>query len=347
MIWINGTKIGKGFKPYVIAELSANHGGSILRAKSSIAAAKRAGADAVKMQTYTPDTMTIDCNLPDFQITEGLWQGHNLYQLYRTAFTPYEWHQELFSYAKSIDITIFSTPFDESAVDLLENLKSPAYKIASFELTDISLIEYAAKRKKPMLMSTGMADLREIGDALEACKLQDNHEILLFHCISNYPTKLEEANLNRINLLAREFNVEVGLSDHSLTSTAATAAIALGASAIEKHFKVDNEECGPDSSFSILPTELKELVTTCNGVWQALEDRDSLGQDSQKSSRGFRRSLYFVKDLEPGDTISADNTRRIRPGYGLAPKHYADVLGKEVARHVKRGEPVTWESLQG
>lgn len=345
MFEINGTAIGDGNKPYVIAELSANHGGSLQRAKASILAAKRCGANAVKIQTYSPDTMTIDTDKSDFIIKAGLWKGYNLYQLYKEAHTPYEWHASLFEYAKKIGITIFSTPFDETAVDLLEKLKSPAYKIASFEITDIPLIKYVAKKKKPIFISTGMASIEEIGEALNACNDEDNKDILLFHCISNYPAELSDSKLGDIRYLSKFFRVKVGLSDHTISNTASVLAIALGAQAIEKHFKLDNNDCGPDSSFSILPQQLKSLCQECNIAYQAVLSNKLERPSSEKENKKFRRSIYFVNNLKSGELITEKDVKRIRPGNGLDPKYFNDIIGKRVLHDVYRADPVSWSVL--
>ena len=339
---IDGRKIGKGYPPYIVAELSANHGGKIDVAKRSIKKAKQAGASAVKIQTYTPDTMTIKCDLPDFQIESGIWAGKSLYNLYEEAHTPFEWHEELFSFAREIDVTLFSTPFDETAVDLLENLNAPAFKIASFELIDHPLIQRVAKCGKPVLMSTGMASLEEIREAVETVRSVGNNQILLFHCVSSYPTPTKQMNLNNIPILAREFDVEVGLSDHSTNNLAATVSIALGAVAIEKHFKVSDQDHGPDSSFSILPDELADLVAETSEASEAL-GRNSFARASVESENArFRRSIYFVKPLKAGSFVSEIDIRRIRPGFGLAPKYFEEIVGKRLNRDVKAGEPVTW-----
>lgn len=335
-------KIDSSNPPYIIAELSANHGGSIERAKQTILAAKNAGVDAVKIQSYTPDTMTIKSDKPDFQISEGLWKGESLYNLYRQAYTPFEWHKELFDYARNIGVTLFSTPFDETAVDLLEEMNVPAYKIASFELTDIPLIKYVAKKNKPILMSTGLASLEEIEDAVSTVRQHGNSEILLFHCISSYPAPTEESHLSNIRFLAKEFNLNVGLSDHTITNLASTVAIGLGAVAIEKHFKLDEEECGPDSSFSLLPEQLYDLVETCRNTWLSLGPDEFSRSFVERPNIIFRRSLYFVKALEKGDKVTEKDIRRIRPGYGLAPKFYDEVIGKTLSKNVDCGDPVLW-----
>jgi N-acetylneuraminate synthase len=345
MFKINNDGIGEGFKPYMIAELSANHGGSIDRAKKSIKAAKQSGASAVKLQTYTPDTMTLNSQKDDFLVTEGLWKGYNLYNLYEEAYTPYEWHSELFSYAKSIGITIFSTPFDETAVDLLEELNTPAYKIASFEITDLALIEYTAKKQKPMLMSTGMSSIEEISLALECCKQQGNHEILLFDCISCYPADLADSNLGNLKYLKNYFNVEVGLSDHTTSNLASVLAVSLGAKVIEKHFKFDNDDCGPDASFSILPDQLKSLVNECTLASEALDAKEFKRSGSEMANKRFRRSLYFCNDLPKGHIVTANDVRRVRPALGLELKYYDKVIGRRLSHSVELADRVRWDSL--
>jgi len=346
MIKVANRVISRNNRPYIIAELSANHDGSIEIAKKSILAAKNSGANAIKIQTYTPDTMTIDSNLEDFQINDGLWKGSSLYELYSQAYTPYEWHRELFDYASKIDITIFSSPFDETAVDLLESLNAPAYKIASFELIDLPLIKLVARTKKPLLMSTGMASLDEIGEAVETAKSAGNQNILLFHCISSYPAPIEESNLNNILFLKKTFNLEVGLSDHSTSNIASILAISLGASAIEKHFKLDRSINGVDSSFSLNQKQFNSLVKECNVAWSALGKSSFSRANAEKENMKFRRSIYFVKDLKKGDIISVSSIKKIRPGYGLSPKYFDDLLGRKVKHDVKRGEAVTWGKIE-
>jgi pseudaminic acid synthase len=346
MFKINGVKIGKGQRPYIIAELSANHGGSIDRAKDSIKAAKNSGADAVKIQTYTPDTMTLDSDKADFLINDGLWKGYNLYQLYKEAYTPFEWHSELFECARKVGITLFSTPFDETAADLLDKLETPAFKIASFEITDLPLIEYVSSKQKPMLMSTGLADINEIGEAVETCFKTGNREILLFHCISNYPVELTNSRLGDIQYISDHFDVEVGLSDHTTSNIAAMLSVALGATAIEKHFKLDDADCGPDSSFSILPQQLKSLCEGCYAAYKATVSNKLKRSEEETSNKKYRRSLYFVKNLKKGDIVSESDIRRIRPGYGLEPKHHKDVIGRQMVFDVSRADPVTWDALK-
>jgi N-acetylneuraminate synthase len=346
MIVISGREISENHKPYVIAEISANHNGSIQRAKQSIEMAANAGADAIKIQTYNADTMTIDCDSDDFIVKGGIWNGYKLYDLYNEAQTPYDWHKELFEFARKLKVTLFSSPFDETAVDLLESLKAPAYKIASFELTDLPLISYVAKLKKPMLMSTGMANKDEISEALECARTSGCNSILLFHCISSYPAPIEQANLRSIQKLKREFGVTVGLSDHTIGNIAATTAVALGASAIEKHFTISRIDKGPDSEFSIEPDELKNLIKDVNDAWLSLGKDGLIRPKSEDNNRVFRRSLYFVNDLKSGSVIKPDDVRRIRPGFGIAPKFFNDVIGKVTVRDIKRGQPVTWNMIK-
>tara|TARA_A100001035_G_C27769048_1_gene495284 strand:+ start:1029 stop:2069 length:1041 start_codon:yes stop_codon:yes gene_type:complete len=345
MFEINGRIISPENPPYIIAELSANHNGSLIKAKESILKAKECGASAIKIQTYTADSMTINCDLEDFKIKGGLWDGYNLYELYKEASTPYEWHNELFTFANENDITLFSTPFDENAVDFLNDLGTPAFKIASFELLDLPLIKYAASKGKPLLLSTGMGSLDEITDAVNAAYEGGCDQILLFHCISSYPTPTQESNIRMISFLKDKFGVEVGLSDHTLNNTAAMASLTLGASAFEKHFTLSRLEKGPDSQFSIEPNELKELVKSANECWQGLSRLSFSRSKLEQNSLIFRRSLYFVKDLSEGQTITKDHIRKIRPGFGLSPKFYDKFIGKKVSRVVKRGERVNWEVI--
>lgn len=344
-ISINGRKISNEFPPYIIAEISANHNGSIETALQIIKSAKEAGVDAVKIQTYTPDTMTIDSNKDDFLIKGGLWKNRNLYQLYSEACTPFEWHQELFTYADAIGVTLFSSPFDESAVDLLESLGAPAYKVASFEMVDHPLIEYIASTGKPILMSTGMANIDEIYEAIEAAKSGGCKELALFHCISGYPTPLKESKLSAIQLLKKEFNLEIGFSDHTLGTTASIVATSLGASMIEKHFIISREMGGVDSTFSLNEEEMKELVHSTRDAFDAICDSKTLRSEIELENKIFRRSLYFISDLKEGEIIQDKHIRRIRPGYGLPPKFYKSVLGKKVNHNVERGDPVTEKSV--
>ena len=345
MFKIGIRNIGKGFKPFIIAEVSANHGGSIRRAKDTLLAAKNSGADAVKIQTYTPDTMTIDSNMADFQITDGMWKGYNLYQLYQEAHTPFEWHKELFEFAKLNNIILFSTPFDETAVDLLDGLNVPAFKIASFEITDLPLINYVASKGKPMFLSTGMSNVNEIGEAVESCYQNGNKDILLFHCISSYPANLSDSRLGDISYIAQHFDIEVGLSDHTTSNLASILAVAKGASAIEKHFKLDDKDCGPDSSFSILPDQLKNLCSECAIVFEAVKSNKLERGPKELTNKKFRRSIYFVNNLKKGQQIGVNDIKRIRPGYGLEPKYFNTVIGKVLNCDVVRGDPVSFDVL--
>ena len=342
---VNGREISCSQPPYIIAELSANHNGSIERAKESIKVAKQCGANAVKIQTYTPDTMTIDCDKDDFLIKGGLWDNYKLYDLYKEAYTPFEWHEELFRWASDIGITLFSTPFDESAVLLLEKCHTPAYKIASFELQDIDLIAYVARRGKPMFMSTGMASYSEIEEAIRATYSNGCESVVLFHCISNYPTPIEDANLNHIKELRDRFGTLVGLSDHSMGNIAAITSIAVGACVIEKHFTLSRKEQGADSEFSMEPSELKDLVESTNQAWLSMGPKKFIRPPAESSSKAFRRSLYFVTDLKKGDFIGEKDIRRIRPGFGISPKYYNEIIGSVLARDVVRGEPVSWSDI--
>lgn len=346
MFTVANKKVGQGHKPFIIAEVSANHGGSIQRAKDTILAAKISGADAVKIQTYTPDTMTLDSNKSDFLINDGLWKGYNLYQLYKEAHTPFQWHKELFEFAKSQDIILFSTPFDETAVDLLSSLDAPAFKIASFEMTDLPLIEYAASKGKPIFISTGMSNADEIGDALECCYKNGNREVLLFHCISNYPADLKTSHIGDMSYIAQHFKVEVGLSDHTTSNLASVIAVANKASAIEKHFKLDEKDCGPDSSFSILPDQLKSLCIDCENAYEAIKSNQLQRENSELTNKRFRRSLYFVNTLKKGSIISKNDIRRVRPGFGLEPKYFDWVVGQKINADVGFGDAVTLDLLK-
>jgi len=343
---IDGRPIGPDHPPYIIAELSANHGGSLQRAFETIDAAQEAGADAIKIQTYTADTMTLDCDLPDFRIDSGPWAGYRLYDLYREAHTPYEWHADLFAHARKRGITIFSTPFDDTAVDLLQSLDAPAYKIASFELTDLPLIERVAEVGRPMIISTGMASLEEIEDAVTAARAHGCCDLILLHCISGYPTPVGEANLRRMTEINRRFEVEIGLSDHTLGTTAAIAAIALGACVIEKHFTLSRADKGPDSAFSLEPSELSELCRASRDAWSALGSGAFERQKVEIGNAVFRRSVYFVNDLPRGAIVTAADIRRIRPGHGLPPKYYQGLVGRRMKHAVRRGTATDWKCFE-
>lgn len=340
-IIIAGRKIGANYPPYIIAEMSANHNGKIERAFETIDMAKAMGADAVKIQSYTADTITIDCDNDDFQITGGIWDGYNLYRLYEWAQTPFEWHKPIFDHARRKGITIFSTPFDESSVDLLEDLNTPAYKIASFEAIDLPLIKYVAQTMKPVIISTGMANFEEISDAVATARDNGCEQLALLHCISSYPAPVEQSNLKTIPDLQKNFDVIAGLSDHSMGTTVSIASVALGASIIEKHVTLSRQDKGPDSEFSLEPTELKRLCEEAKDAWCALGQKSYRLKSAEQGNLKFRRSIYVVKDMTTGDILSEENMRRIRPGYGLAPKLYASLLGKKINQDVKRGTPMT------
>lgn len=343
---IAGRKIGPGHPPYVIAELSGNHNGNINRAFQLIDAAKEAGADAVKLQTYTADTITLDHDGPGFTIKGGLWDGRRLHELYQEAQTPWDWHPALFDHAKNVGIACFSSPFDPTAVDLLQSLDAPAYKIASFELVDTPLIAYAAKTGKPLVISTGMADHDEIEDAVSAARQAGATAIALLHCVSAYPTPAEDANLARIPALSSRFDCPIGLSDHTLGTSVAVAAVALGAAIIEKHLTLARADGGPDSAFSLEPKELKILVEGVRTAYSAVGRADSRRAENEKPNMMFRRSLYAVLDIAAGDRLTNENVRSIRPGFGLAPKHLPKVLGKRALRAIKRGTPLSFDLVE-
>ncbi len=344
-IEINGQLLGDGQPPYIVAEISANHNGSIDRAKRIMLSAKESGADAVKLQTYTADTMTLNSGKDDFLIKGGPWGGKTLYELYKWAETPYEWHKELFEYARSIDLTCFSTPFDETAVDLLESLNTPAYKIASFEMIDLPLVKYVASTKKPMIISTGMASLDEISEVVECVRNAGCQDLILLHCISAYPAPLEQSNLLTVPDLTKRFNVLSGLSDHTLGVSASITSVALGACFIEKHFTLDRNDDGPDSKFSIEPFELSDLCKKSKEAWMSLGSAGYHKKESEIENVAFRRSIYFMKDIKKGMKVDADNIRRIRPGFGLAPKYFDLIIGKVLKHDVQKGDPVSFDDL--
>ena len=340
LIKIGDSCIGEDFYPYIIAEMSANHNGDINDAFKIIDKAKNSGANAIKIQTYKPDTITINCNLDDFQIKDGLWKGKTLFELYEWAHTPWDWHEELFKYAKKREITIFSSPFDKTAVDLLENLNAPAYKIASFEVIDLPLIKYVAATKKPMIISTGMADSYEIEEAINAAYEGGCKELAILHCVSGYPAPASDYNLRTISDMKEKFDVVTGISDHTLDNTTALASISLGASIIEKHFTLDRSRGGPDDSFSLEEKELMALCESSKIAWDSLGKVDYSRKESEKTNLKFRRSLYFIKDLKKGHTISEKDIKSIRPGYGLPPKHFDMVVGKTLLEDVVFGTAV-------
>ena len=333
-ITLSGQRIAVNAPPYVIAEMSANHNGNIETAFRLIEAAKQAGADAVKMQTYRPDTITLNCDSDDFRIQGGLWDGRTLYDLYQEAHTPWEWHAPLFAHARKLGITIFSSPFDNTAVDLLEDLNAPAYKIASFEAIDLPLIKYVASTGKPMIISTGMADAQEIQEAIDTAREGGCEELAVLHCVSGYPAPAADYNLRTIPDMIQRFGLVTGLSDHTLDNTTAITSVAMGASIIEKHFTLDRSGGGPDDSFSVEPAELAALCKDSKTAWQALGNVDYGRKSSELGNVKFRRSLYFVKDMKAGDVITEDSVRSVRPGFGIAPKMLAYILGKYVTRDI-------------
>ncbi len=327
---------------FIIAELSANHNQDINIALKTIKAIKEAGADAAKIQTYTPDTITIDCKNEYFQIKQGtIWDGQNLYELYKKAYTPWEWHEELRDYAESLGLVFFSTPFDFTAADLLEKMNCPIYKIASFEITDIPLIEYTASKGKPMIISTGIAEKSEIFEAVEACRKVGNNDITLLKCTSSYPATIEQANLMTMVDMRQTFGVKVGLSDHTIGFEVSLAAVALGAEVIEKHIIIDKSIGGPDASFSMEPEDFKEMVRLIRNVEKSTGIVSYDLTEKDKKNREFARSLFVVKDIRKGEKLTAENVRSIRPGYGLAPKYYYQVLGKIAIKDIEKGTPLS------
>jgi pseudaminic acid synthase len=342
---IDNRSIGGSQPPYVVAELSSSHRGDIGRAFALIEAAHEAGADAVKLQTYTADTITIDSDHSEFLIKGGLWHGRKLYDLYQEAHTPWEWHRELFAYARRLGIACFSSPFDPTAVDLLESLGSPAYKIASFEIVDTPLIRYAARTGKPLIISTGMASRGEIAEAVGAAREGGAKDIALLHCVSSYPTPAEEANLLRIPALAASFGCAIGLSDHSLGIEVAIASVALGAIMIEKHLTLARTDAGPDAAFSLEPHELTALVRGVRKVHAAMGSGSFELTTSERVNLQFRRSLYVVADIKAGAEFTEANVRCIRPGHGLLPKHLPELLGKCAARDIARGTPMSFDLI--
>ncbi|OXR47999.1 pseudaminic acid synthase [Pusillimonas sp. T2] len=344
---IAGRRIGQDVPPYVIAEMSANHNGRLERALSIVEKAKAAGADAVKLQTYTADTITLNCDAEDFRICGGLWDGKTLYQLYQEAHMPWEWHRPLFDRARQLGITIFSSPFDSSAVDLLEELGAPAYKIASFEAIDLPLIRYVAGTGKPMIISTGMADAEEIQEALDIAREGGCRDIAILHCVSGYPAPAEDYNLRTIPDMLRRYGVVTGLSDHTLGNTTAIASVALGASIIEKHFTLGRGDGGPDDSFSLEPQELAALCRDSKTAWSALGAIDYGRKSSEQGNAQFRRSLYFIQAMKMGEIVTKESVRSVRPGYGVAPKYMDEIVGRRVCRDVRQFEPVTWDTLGG
>ena len=345
-IVINNRIISESHSPYIIAEMSANHNGKIESALKIITEAKKAGADAIKIQTYTADTLTLNSDKPDFMIEGGLWDGQSLYELYESAYTPWEWHKPMFDHAKNEGITIFSSPFDKSAVDLLEDLNAPAYKIASFEAIDLELIKYVAQTTKPMIISTGMANEEEIKEAIDTALGNGCSELAILHCVSGYPAPPENYNLKTISDMRERFNLPTGLSDHTLDKTTALASVALGACLIEKHFTLDKNGNGPDDSFSMEPKDLEDLVVSSKIAHSALGKVDYGLKSSEVGNIKFRRSLYFIKSLKAGDVITEDAVKSIRPGYGIPPKKINEVVGSTLKYDVDFGYPVLEESYK-
>jgi pseudaminic acid synthase len=340
VINIDGTKIGSKYPPYIIAEMSANHNGDIDNALKIIENASKSGANAIKIQTYRPDTITLDCDSTDFKINDGLWKGRTLYELYEWAHTPWDWHKKLYDYAKKCGITMFSSPFDNTAVDLLEDLNTPAYKIASFEAIDIQLIKYVASTKKPMIISTGMASFDEIAQAIEVAKENGCDQLAILHCVSGYPSPASDYNLKTIPDMIQNFKLLTGISDHTISNSTSVAAIAFGACIIEKHFTLNRNGGGPDDSFSLEPDDMRNLCLDARNVWSALGQVNYKRKKSEKTNVKFRRSLYFVKDLKKGEVIKADSIRSIRPGFGLSPKFFDDIVGKHVNKDINFGTAV-------
>jgi len=343
---IENFEISNTSKVFIIAELSANHNGSISTAIETIKAAKRAGADCIKLQTYTADTLTIDCDKDDFLIKGTIWNGKNYYQLYKEAYTPWEWHHELMKVAKNEGLICFSSPFDRSAVDFLEKLNVPAYKIASFEITDIPLIEYVASKGKPIIMSTGIAETKDIELALDACRRMGNNDIALLKCTSSYPAPIEEANMCMVKDLANKFDVITGLSDHTIGSTVPIVATCFGAKIIEKHFILDRSVGGPDASFSMNETEFTEIVKAVREAEKAIGIVDYNLTDKQIKGKDFSRSLYVVKDMKKGDILTEEYVRSIRPGFGAHPKELSNILGQKVNQDLERGDRFSILNIQ-
>lgn len=339
-------EIGESHPPFIIAEMSANHNGQIDNAFEIITQAKLAGADAVKLQTYRADTITLDSDAGEFLIHGGLWGGKTLYQLYEEAHTPWEWHAPLFEHAHKLGIIIFSSPFDNTAVDLLEDLNAPAYKIASFEAVDLPLIRYVASTGKPMIISTGMANAEEIQEAIDAAREGGCKELAILHCVSGYPAPADDYNLRTIPDMIRRYGLVTGLSDHTLDNTTAITSVALGAALIEKHFTLDRTRGGPDDSFSLEPREMAALCRDARTAWSALGRVDYGCKSSEQGNVLYRRSLYFVNDLKAGEVITADAVRSVRPGYGVAPKFVDRVVGSIVLRDVRAAEAVRWEVIK-
>ncbi|WP_179021404.1 pseudaminic acid synthase [Winogradskyella forsetii] len=342
---IGNTDVNHNSPVFIIAELSANHNGSLDTAIETIKAAKRAGADCIKLQTYTADTMTIDSRKPGFTIEGTIWDGKNLYELYQEAYTPWEWHETLFKTAKEEGLICFSSPFDKSAVDFLESLEVPAYKIASFEITDIPLIEYVASKGKPVIISTGIAATQDIELALSACKRMGNYNIAVLKCTSSYPAPIEEANMTMVKDIAERYNVISGLSDHTIGNTAPVVATCFGAKIIEKHFILDRSIGGPDASFSMNEEEFKNMVDAVREAEKAIGSVDYNLTEKQKKGRDFSRSIYVVNDIKEGEILTEENIKSIRPGYGMHPKFYKEILGRKASMNLEKGDPMSFNAI--
>lgn len=349
VVRLGDRRVGASERPLIVAELSGNHNQSLERALALVRAAHAAGAEAVKLQTYTADTLTIDCDRPEFRITDpnSLWHGKTLYELYQWAHTPWEWHRPLFDLCRELGLLAFSTPFDESAVDFLEQFDLPCYKIASFEMIDSPLLAKVTATGRPIIMSTGMASEEEIAHAMGTIRGAGGAQVILLKCTSAYPAPPESMNLATIPAMRQRFAAPVGLSDHTLGTTVATASVALGACLIEKHFTLARNDGGPDAAFSLEPPELRRLVEDVDVAWRALGQVRFRQGTAESSNLIFRRSLFVVKDIAAGEQFTRDNVRRIRPGYGLAPRHIDTVVGKRAARAIARGTPLTWELIEG
>ncbi|MBH0164039.1 pseudaminic acid synthase [Fictibacillus sp. 7GRE50] len=347
LIDINGRKIGLGFAPFIIAEMSGNHNQSLERALEIVEAAANAGAHALKIQTYTADTMTLDNDSDDFFINDSnsLWKGRSLYKLYEEAYTPWEWHKPIFDRARELGMIAFSTPFDETAVDFLEELNVPLYKVASFENNDIPLIKKIASTGKPMIISTGMASIAELDETVRTARAAGCENLVLLKCTSTYPATPENTNITTIPHMKELFNCHVGLSDHTMGIGVAVASVALGATVIEKHFTLNREDGGVDSAFSMEPHEMRALVTETEKAWQALGKISYGPTNAEKKSMKFRRSIYISKDIKPGDILTRQNIKIIRPGYGLEPKYYDLLMGKRINSYIKKGTPLSWNII--
>lgn len=342
---INQRNIGNEYAPYVIAELSGNHKGDIARALTLIEKAAATGVDAIKIQTYRPDTITLNYDGPEFCLSEGLWQGRTLYDLYAEAHTPWEWHETLFEHAKKLGVTLFSSPFDSTAVDLLENLHCPAYKIASFEITDVNLIRYAASTGKPIIMSTGMANTEEIDEAINAVYEAGGRQLAILHCVSGYPTPIADSNLATISDLKQRYQLPIGLSDHTKSNTTAITAVALGAGLIEKHFTLSADDNSVDAAFSLSPQQFSELVIDTRNAWLSLGNIDYQLKSSEVQNKNYRRSLYVAQDIKQGEYFTPNNIKSVRPGFGLHPRYFNELMGTQATQDIALGTPLAFKHI--